>query len=77
VGNLSKEVTDVQLNEMAVPFGIPSSANVARERSSGDSKGFGFIEFGSAAEANAAIVALNGKEVNGQKLKVTEAHSKK
>jgi cold-inducible RNA-binding protein len=76
IGNLSKEVTDAQLGELAGAYGKPSSAQVARERSSGDSKGFGFVEYNSADEAKAAITGLNGKEVNGRALKVSEARSK-
>ena len=73
VGNLSKQVTDAQLHDLAVPYGKLVSANVATERSSGESKGFGFLEFSNADEARAAITALNGREVNGQALKVNEA----
>lgn len=77
VGNLSKQVTDVQLNELASPYGKLVSANVATERSSGESKGFGFIEFGSDDEAKAAITGLDGRDVNGQALKVNEARPRK
>ena len=73
VGNLSKQITDAQLNELAVPFGALISANVATERSSGASKGFGFVEFGNADHARAAIAGLDGRDVNGQALKVNEA----
>ena len=73
VGNLSKKVTDAQLNDLAVPFGKPLSANVATERSSGNSKGFGFIEYSSADEGRAAITGLDGKDVDGMALKVNEA----
>jgi len=73
VGNLSKQVTDAQLNDLAVPFGKVVSANVATERSSGESKGFGFVEFSSADEARAAITGLDGRDINGQSLKVSEA----
>lgn len=73
VGNLSKQVTDSQLNDLAVPYGKVVSANVATERSSGESKGFGFLEFSSADEARAAITGLDGRDVNGQALKVSEA----
>ena len=73
VGNLSKQVTDSQLNDLAVPFGKVVSANVATDRSNGASKGFGFVEFGSAEEARAAIKGLDGRDVNGQALKVSEA----
>lgn len=77
VGNLSKQVTDAQLNDLAVPYGTLVSANVATERSSGESKGFGFIEFSNADEARAAITGLDGKDVHGQMLKVNEAKPKK
>ncbi len=77
VGNLSKKVTDAQLNDLAVPYGKPISANVATERSSGESKGFGFIEFSSEEEARAAITGLDGRDVEGQALKVNEAKPRK
>jgi len=73
VGNLSKQITDAQLNDLAVPFGTIVSANVATERSSGESKGFGFVEFSNADEARAAITGLDGRDVNGQALKVNES----
>ena len=73
VGNLSKQVTNSQLNELAVPFGKVVEATIATDRSSGESKGFGFIEFSSTNEGQAAITGLNGREVNGQVLKVSEA----
>lgn len=76
VGNLSKQVTDAQLNDLAVPYGTLVSANVATERKSGESKGFGFIEFSNADEARAAITGLDGRDVNGQALKVNEAKPK-
>jgi RNA recognition motif-containing protein len=77
VGNLSKQVTDAQLNELATPYGKPVSANVATERSSGESKGFGFVEFSTEDEARAAITGLDGRDVNGQALKVNEAKPRK
>ena len=77
VGNLSKQVNDAQLNDLAVPFGTIVSAVVATERSSGESKGFGFIEYSNADEARAAITGLDGRDVNGQALKVNEARPRK
>ena len=77
VGNLSRKINDAQLNEMATPFGTVVSANVATERGSGESKGFGFIEFGNAEDARKAITGLDGKDVDGQVLKVNEAKPKK
>jgi RNA recognition motif-containing protein len=76
IGNLSKQVTDAQLNDLAVPFGTIVSANVATERSGGMSKGFGFVEYSNADEARAAITGLDGRDVNGQALKVNEAKPK-
>ena len=73
VGNLSKQVDDAQLNELGAPYGALVSANVATERSSGDSKGFGFLEYNSDDEARAAIAGLDGRDVNGQSLKVNES----
>jgi RNA recognition motif-containing protein len=77
VGNLSKQVTDAQLNELALPYGSLTSANVATDRGSGESKGFGFLEFNDAGHAQAAITGLDGREVNGQALKVNEAKPRK
>jgi cold-inducible RNA-binding protein len=77
VGNLSRKVTDAELNALAVPFGKVVSANVATERSNGESRGFGFLEFGSDDEAKAAIAGLDGRDVNGQALKVNEAKPRK
>ena len=77
VGNLSKQITDAQLNDLAVPYGALISANVATERSSGESKGFGFVEFKNEDEARAAITGLDGRDVNGQALKVNEAKPRK
>lgn len=77
VGNLSKQVTDAQLSELATPYGTLLTANVAVERSSGSSKGFGFIEFTSDDEARAAMTGLDGRDINGQALKVNEAKPRK
>ena len=73
VGNLSKQVTDAQLGDLAKEFGAFSSANVATEKSTGQSKGFGFIEFDDDEAAKKAIAGLDGRDVNGQALKVNEA----
>ena len=73
VGNLSKQVNDSQLNDLAVPFGSLVSANVAVEKNGGQSKGFGFLDFSTDDAARAAITGLNGREVHGQALKVNEA----
>ena len=73
VGNLTYEVTDSTLEAMFAPFGTVQSAQVIMDRDTGRSKGFGFVEMGSSQEAQAAIDAMNGKEVDGRKLTVNEA----
>jgi cold-inducible RNA-binding protein len=77
VGNLSKQVSDAQLKDLVTPYGTIVSSNVATERSTGASKGFGFVEFSTADEARAAITGLNGRDVNGQALTVNEAKPRK
>jgi len=61
---------------MVAAFGSPASAEVAKDRSTGQGRGFGFVEFSNDEEARAAIAGLNGKEVNGRTLKVNEARPK-
>ena len=77
VGNLSQQITDAHLNELALPFGKPNSANIARELRGGASKGFGFIEYAMPDQARAAIHGLDGKDVDGQALRVCEANALK
>ena len=73
VGNLSYSITDQELEEAFSPFGQVESAQVVTDRDSGRSKGFGFVEMGEQEEAEAAIAALNGKELSGRALTVNEA----
>ena len=73
VGNLTYGVTDTALSQLFEPHGSVQSAQVIMDRDTGRSKGFGFVEMGSEAEAQAAIQALNGKEVEGRALTVNEA----
>jgi RNA recognition motif-containing protein len=76
VGNLSYGATDSDLQTMFEPYGTVQSAQVIIDRDTRQSKGFGFVEMGSDAEAQAAIAAMNGKEVGGRALKVNEARPK-
>ena len=73
VGNLSYDVTDADLQKLFEPHGAVQSAQVIMDRDSGRSKGFGFVEMDSDAQAQAAITALNDHEVDGRTLKVNEA----
>ena len=66
VGNLAFSMRDDTLHQQFASFGHVSSAKVMVDRDSGRSKGFGFVEMGSAAEAQAAIQGLNGKLVDGR-----------
>jgi RNA recognition motif-containing protein len=76
VGNLSYNVGDSELEQLFSTFGTVSSAKVITDRDTGRPKGFGFVEMGSTDEANAAIAALNGKEIDGRALTVNEAKPK-
>jgi RNA recognition motif-containing protein len=76
VGNLAYGVTDSDLEQMFAAHGTVQSAQVIMDRDTGRSKGFGFVEMGSDQEAQAAIAALNGKEVDGRSLTVNEARPK-
>ena len=73
VGNLSYEVTGSDLQQMFSPHGTITSAEIIADRDTGRSKGFGFVQMGSDAEAEAAIAALNGQDNNGRALTVNVA----
>jgi RNA recognition motif-containing protein len=76
VGNLGYSVSDSALEQLFAPHGTVRSAQVILDRDTGRSKGFGFVEMSSEEEAQAAITALNGKEVEGRTVTVSEARSK-
>ena len=73
VGNLSYDVTGSDLQALFEPHGSVTSAEVIADRETGRSKGFGFVQMGSDAEAQAAIAALNGQDHAGRALTVNEA----
>jgi RNA recognition motif-containing protein len=73
VGNLSYSVRDSDLQDLFAAHGTVDSAQVIMDRDTGRSKGFGFVEMSSDQEAQAAISALNGREVEGRNLTVNEA----
>ena len=73
VGNLPYTVRDGDLEQSFGQFGTVTSAKVMMERDTGRSKGFGFVEMGSDAEAQAAIAGMNGQPLGGRSLVVNEA----
>jgi RNA recognition motif-containing protein len=73
VGNLGYDVTNEQLEQMFSEHGTVESANVIEDRSTGRSKGFGFVEMSSGDEAQAASNALNGQSFGGRSITVNEA----
>ena len=73
VGNLPYTVRDEDLQQSFSAFGSVNSAKVMMERDTGRSKGFGFVEMGSDAEAQAAIEGMNGQSLGGRSLVVNEA----
>ena len=73
VGNLPYEVTEEDLRLAFEPFGQVDSVNIIKDRFSGQSKGFGFVEMPSMEEAQAAINDLNSKDLKGRTLNVNEA----
>ena len=73
VGNLSYELTEAQLRETFEAFGKVDTARVVTNRFNDKSKGFGFVVMPNRAEAEAAIAALNDKEILGRKMRVNEA----
>jgi RNA recognition motif-containing protein len=76
VGNLAYGMTDSDLQNLFEAHGQVQSAQIIMDRDTGRSKGFGFVEMSSDSEAQAAIDALNGQEVNGRPLTVNEARPK-
>jgi cold-inducible RNA-binding protein len=73
VGNLPYQVRDSDLEQAFSQYGQVTSAKVMMERETGRSKGFGFVEMGSPAEAQAAIEGMNGQQQGGRALVVNEA----
>jgi len=73
VGNLAYSVRDESLQEAFAQFGTVTSAKVMMDRETGRSKGFGFVEMGSDAEAQAAINGMNGQALEGRAIVVNEA----
>jgi len=73
VGNLSRNVVEDDLKKAFEAFGEVTSVNIIKDKYSGDSRGFGFVEMPSKKESLAAIAGLNGQELDGRTLNVNEA----
>ena len=73
VGGLAYSVTEQELEALFAEFGKVTSAAVIKDRDSGQSKGFGFVEMADDTEAKAAMAALSGKDVSGRSIMVNEA----
>jgi len=73
VGNLSYDVSEENLRQAFESFGQVTSARIIKDKYSGQSRGFGFVEMLEQAQAQAAIKSLNGKELLGKQMSVNEA----
>lgn len=76
VGNISYSVNDQELERLFTQYGTVKSARVITDRSTNQSKGFGFVEMEEASEADKAISALNGTEIDNREIRVNEAREK-
>ncbi len=76
VGNLSNQTTEDDLRQAFEAFGQVESVNIIKDRFSGESRGFGFVEIPSKEEAQKAIEEMNGKDLNGRAVNVNEARPK-
>ncbi len=76
VGNLAYSITESDLRALFEEFGELQSAKLITDRESGRSRGFGFVEMEN-ADADAAIKALNGKDIDGRNIKVNQAEERK
>lgn len=76
VGNLARQASEDDVRAAFKPFGEITSVSIIKDKFSGESKGFGFVEMPKKAEADAAMTALNGKDFMGNALTVNEARPK-
>jgi RNA recognition motif-containing protein len=73
VGNLSRDVSEAELKEAFQAYGEIQSCNIIKDKFTGESRGFGFVEMPNKEEADKAIAELNGKDLKGRNLTVNEA----
>jgi len=76
VGNLSSQVTESDLREAFEPYGVPTSVSVIKDKFTGESRGFAFVEMPSKESSESAISGLNGKELKGKSIVANEARKK-
>ena len=76
VGNLPFDATNADLEALFAEAGTCESASVVTDRDTGRSRGFGFVEMSSASEADKAISTLNGRELHGRQINVSEARAR-
>jgi len=73
VGNLSRDVTEEELRQLFTPFGQVASVSIIKDKYSGQSRGFAFVEMPSKSEGQAAIAGLKGKTLKDRTIDVNEA----
>ena len=76
VGNLSYQTSEDDLRHAFEAFGRVTSVTIIKDRESGESRGFGFVEMESNDEAQQALTGLNGKELNGRNLNISQARAR-
>jgi len=76
IRNLARTTTEVSLKALFEPHGAIQSCNLVLDKQTGESKGFGFVEMPKQGDAKAAIKNLNGKEIDGSKIRVKKAEPK-
>jgi len=77
VGNLAFEATEDSIRNLFESHGTVERVNLMKDRDTGRSRGFAFVEMTDSAQGNAAIAALNGTDSDGRKLNVSEGHPRK
>ena len=77
VGNLPWSTTDTDLQELFTTYGSVTSARVITDRETGRSRGFGFVEFDDDGEAQSAMEAMDGQDLDGRTLRVNEANDRR
>ena len=73
IRNLSRTISEIELKELFVVYGDVQSCTLILDKATGESKGFGFVEIAKVGDAKAAIQALNGKPIDGNKIRVKKA----